>query len=328
MAEVRGPSPKRSAARFCPFRRMSKFEVQVPPGFINRERCSPRLISSESMEKPTEKPTEVAALLLCPIHLQLFEDPVLCPCGHTFCRRCIVVEINASGKCPFDGTTLQASSLFPNQIIAEEVRTYLRNGGSLSPAPKPVRCSFESYGCEWKVQRFHAIHDRSRTQGPAEALSTHLSNCDYEKMKDFILKKERESSQLREEVKSKDEQIAQLRHMLSANSSLQADLQRILKLALSLATQGKTAIERGVGQLAGHLAKGWHTVTDEKAYRELSASMEQTAVRCANSVKNVIITIQQASKHVSDSELLTKLLAQVRILPPLLCCDIPISYAA
>lgn len=264
------------------------------------------------MEKPA--PSEVAALLLCPIHLQLFDDPVLCPCGHTFCRACISVEIVTSGKCPFDGTALQASSLFPNNIIAEEVRTYLRNGGAFAPAPKPVHCSFESYGCEWKVclpkSSFEAF--LNSFQGPSEALSTHLANCDYEKMKDFILRKERESSQLREEVKSKEEQIARLRTMLSENSSLNADLQRILKAALSLASQGKTAIERGVGSLVGNLSHGWSQVTDEKAFRDLSVSLELTAMRCANSVKNVLNTIQAASRQISDSDLLAKLITQVR----------------
>lgn len=103
------------------------------------------------MEKPTST-SEVATLLLCPLHLQLFDDPVLCPCGHTFCRACISLEIAANGKCPFDGTPLETNALFPNKIIAEEVRAYLRNGGAFTPAPKPVHCSFESYGCEWKAR--------------------------------------------------------------------------------------------------------------------------------------------------------------------------------
>lgn len=221
---------------------------------------------------------------------------MLCPCGHTFCRACISLEIAANGKCPFDGTPLETNALFPNKIIAEEVRAYLRNGGAFTPAPKPVHCSFESYGCEWK--------------GPAEALATHLVNCDYEKMKDFILRKEREAAQLREEVKSKDEQIAQLRSLMSDKSMLHADLQRLLRLALSLASQGKTAIERGVGQLVNNVTEGWARVTDDKTYKDLSVSVELTAQRCVASLRNVITTLNAASKYIGDSELLAKLLAQ------------------
>lgn len=151
------------------------------------------------------------------------------------------------------------------------------------------------------------------SQGPSEALATHLANCDYEKMKDFILRKERESSQLREEVKSKEQQIAELRALLSDGSVLSADLQRLLRLALSLASQGKNAIERGVGQLVGGISQGWARVSDDKTYKDLSASMEMTAQRCAASLKHVIGTIQSASKYISDSELLTKILAQVLI---------------
>lgn len=130
-------------------------------------------------------------------------------------------------------------------------------------------------------------------------------------MKDFILNKERESSLLREEVRSKEQQIAELRQMLATNSPLQVELQRLLQRALALAMLGKGAIERGVGQIAGSISQGWSKVTDQQAYRDLSLSLEQTAERCAISVKNVLTTIQQASNQITDSELLVKLLSQV-----------------
>lgn len=261
-----------------------------------------------------EKPTESAALLLCPIHLQLFDDPVLCPCGHTFCRACIFAEIARSGKCPFDGVELQPNAIFTNQLIAEEVKTFLRNGGSLSGIMKPVRCSFEEYGCTWKVRQLELgfcmlIH----RQGPSESLKAHLETCDYDKMKDFILKKERETSALREEMRSKDQKIVELQQLLSASSPLVTELNRLLKLAQSLGLQGKTFVERGVGHVVGSITSGWSTVTDEKTYKELSHSVQLTAQKCATSVQNVISTIQTASKHISDAELLSKLLAQVGI---------------
>eukprot|EP00976_Prorocentrum_cordatum_P115155 1195964-Prorocentrum_minimum.AAC.2 len=38
--------------------------------------------------------------LRCVICWELFRDPVITPCGHSFCRACVDTELNSSGRCP------------------------------------------------------------------------------------------------------------------------------------------------------------------------------------------------------------------------------------
>jgi len=100
--------------------------------------------------------------LLCTIHQGLLVDPVIAPCGHTFCRACVEAEVaisrrgssisNASspvvlkrtsssrptsgggsgGKstCPVDGMALDADKVIPNLAVADQLLEV------------PVRCKY------------------------------------------------------------------------------------------------------------------------------------------------------------------------------------------
>lgn len=48
----------------------------------------------------------VPPTLVCPLHMGVLSDPVLCICGHTFCRQCIGNWLKQSSSCPFDSTPL------------------------------------------------------------------------------------------------------------------------------------------------------------------------------------------------------------------------------
>lgn len=38
--------------------------------------------------------------LTCSICLKIFDDPVILPCGHSFCRECITLSLSSQPQCP------------------------------------------------------------------------------------------------------------------------------------------------------------------------------------------------------------------------------------
>lgn len=49
----------------------------------------------------------------CCICLEMFKQPTLTPCGHTFCRDCIHEIVNRTHKCP----TCNREDILENQLI-------------------------------------------------------------------------------------------------------------------------------------------------------------------------------------------------------------------
>eukprot|EP01112_Ceratiomyxa_fruticulosa_P018091 TRINITY_DN5741_c0_g1_i1.p1 TRINITY_DN5741_c0_g1~~TRINITY_DN5741_c0_g1_i1.p1 ORF type:complete len:592 (-),score=68.93 TRINITY_DN5741_c0_g1_i1:129-1904(-) len=61
--------------------------------------------------------------LICPLHKDLFKNPVICKCGHTFCRQCIVQK-NLT-DCPLDKTPLRVDDLIPNLAVHGQISDIL-----------------------------------------------------------------------------------------------------------------------------------------------------------------------------------------------------------
>jgi len=238
-------------------------------------------------------PTTMKDLLRCPICLKLFESPVLATCGHTFCNTCALNCINTTGLCPFDSKPISEKTIFPNRIIAAEVEQYSQE--TTNPAA-PSKCIYAEYGCEWT--------------GPKEAIPTHLSHCDFEKMKHFVVQKEQETERLRSEVARRDAQISQLQKLLSEGGHLQTELSNLLRVTYAYILEGKSKIAHGLAVVKGQIGQAWTSATDEQNYKQLVLKLEETATKCSNSMKNIINNIQVASKHATDSEFVTKMLVQ------------------
>ncbi|RKP14039.1 hypothetical protein BJ684DRAFT_1400, partial [Piptocephalis cylindrospora] len=63
--------------------------------------------------------TRPSAHLCCPICHAPFLSPVTTPCGHTFCRGCILQSLTFTSACPIDRSPLQEAQLGPTMLIVQ-----------------------------------------------------------------------------------------------------------------------------------------------------------------------------------------------------------------
>jgi hypothetical protein len=80
-----------------------------------------------------------AVELTCTLCLNIFRDPVDCPCGHTFCKECIGEVLLRSHQCPIDYKPLSYKQLKPVGLALTNALRKLT-----------TFCDYKTNGCTWK----------------------------------------------------------------------------------------------------------------------------------------------------------------------------------
>ena len=96
---------------------------------------------------------DIAEELTCPVCQDEFDDPRILPCGHRYCRKCIVQLSNTAGPDPFPcpecrkGTVLPSNdaSLLPRSLLVVRMKEKLQRQGeklcSKHNEPMELYCS-------------------------------------------------------------------------------------------------------------------------------------------------------------------------------------------
>ena len=71
------------------------------------------------LTQPQNVPTDIEERLLCPISLEIMQDPVVTPYGHTYDRKNIEEYIDRYGIDPITRLPLKKESLAPNYTVRE-----------------------------------------------------------------------------------------------------------------------------------------------------------------------------------------------------------------
>ena len=112
--------------------------------------------------------------LLCPLCLDVLDDPVSGACGHASCRECLAQHLSSHSDCPQCRAALSQNALVPNVIVrsmVSELRLVCPNNpSSEEPAAKRARgeagAVVDGALCNW--------------QGKCDTLAAHRATCPRE----------------------------------------------------------------------------------------------------------------------------------------------------
>lgn len=125
---------------------------------------------------------EVDEDLMCHICLQPLVEPTDTPCGHTFCRSCLLNHLSFKSSCPIDRIALNPSSCQAASLMVRRLLDKLEVRCPNSPICQSYfpRCELEDHLCN----RCHGAYQHCpqrcngcQFHGPRKALQKHLSEC-------------------------------------------------------------------------------------------------------------------------------------------------------
>ncbi|KAF6772096.1 hypothetical protein AHF37_08663 [Paragonimus kellicotti] len=108
-------------------------------------------MTDDPEERNFVNPSAVSPHLSCPICQEVFVCPQRAPCGHTFCKTCILPWIDQNPVCPVDRKKLCKENLYHDFLIENIIGDYM------------VACPWRSLGCDFI--------------GPLHLLQSHKKSC-------------------------------------------------------------------------------------------------------------------------------------------------------
>ncbi|XP_061180921.1 RING finger protein 151-like [Saccostrea echinata] len=98
-------------------------------------------------------PESVSVHLFCSICQDVFQDPQRAPCGHSFCRKCILPWLRQSQSCPEDRKPVKEKQLHHDFILENIIGDQM------------VACPYRKSGCDYV--------------GQLQLLASHKKTCNF-----------------------------------------------------------------------------------------------------------------------------------------------------
>uniref|UniRef100_A0A8C9XIK2 E3 ubiquitin-protein ligase TRAF7 n=1 Tax=Sander lucioperca TaxID=283035 RepID=A0A8C9XIK2_SANLU len=233
--------------------------------------------------------------LCCQLCCNVFKDPVITTCGHTFCRRCALT----SDKCPVDAAKLTV--VVNNIAVAEQIgelfihckygcratasaaayevdplgcpftiKLTTRKEHEASCDYRPVRCpnnpscpplltmNLEAHLKE--CEHIKCPHSKYGCTfiGNQDTYETHLEVCKFEGLKEFLQQTDDRFHEMQLTLAQKDQDIAFLRSMLGKLSEKLDQLEKNLELNMGiLGSYDPQQIFKCKGTFVGHQGPVW-----------------------------------------------------------------------
>ncbi|XP_005096532.1 E3 ubiquitin-protein ligase TRAF7 isoform X2 [Aplysia californica] len=219
--------------------------------------------------------------LFCRICDQVFRDPVIVACGHTYCRPC--VQNRVDGTCPVDDQKLvvMVANIAVSEQIGElmihckygcsydeashtyivdttrcpvTVKLHTRKDHELDCDYMPVECP-NNAGCPLLLKKDLEDHLRSCNNvncphqryscdfmGTQEELEDHLKVCKFESMKDFLQRTDERINDMQMHMNQKVQEIEFLRSMLGRLSERLENMEKSVDMKLGVVEHNQNKI--------------------------------------------------------------------------------------
>ncbi|BFZ17892.1 hypothetical protein BsWGS_20930 [Bradybaena similaris] len=254
--------------------------MYLSPSTAQRKTSSTSMMDDEDedilvfVDSPNKK-------LFCRICGEVFRDPVIVACGHTYCRTCVLTS--ADGICPVDDQRLvvMVSNIAVSEQIGELVihckygctydvmsKQYVVDP-SKCPATFKISCRREhesdcdymtvecpnNNNCPALLKKDLEDHLRMCNNvhcpykkfgcyfvGTQEEFEEHLKTCRFEGLKDFLQRTEERIVDLQMHLSQKDEEIEFLRSMLGRLSERLENMEKSVDIKLELVERNQSKI--------------------------------------------------------------------------------------
>ncbi|KAF4092285.1 hypothetical protein AMELA_G00019170 [Ameiurus melas] len=219
--------------------------------------------------------------LCCQLCCNVFKDPVITTCGHTFCRRCALT----SEKCPVDNSKLTV--VVNNIAVAEQIGElfiHCKYGVRPTASGKPVAFEVDPLGCPFTIKlstrKDHEVscdyqpvrcpnnpscpplltmnleahlkecehikcpHSKYGCTfiGNQDTYETHLEACKFEGLKEFLQQTDDRFHEMQVTLAQKDQDISFLRSMLGKLSEKLDQLEKNLELKFDVLDENQSKL--------------------------------------------------------------------------------------